>query len=385
MEGSAAAPAPVAGKLASYGQPVKADMTFKPTPGDDDLNNNGTLDVEAEAAANVEKLRLEEIEKNKTPELSDEQLEKVLQGKGIKFDGGLEGLKSKLAPAVAEPTPEEKEKAEAAFEKRLLDFYMENGGKAEDYVNLKKIAASDLKELSVTAIKAEMKKEGFDDAEIEVVLKERYYQLNPDELQIAQDETVEDFEKRKELTKKKVSYGSKKLENRSSYIKKEAESVLGKIKQAIETKDLLDKKEVAFSAKVDEHLKTIPRKMKIDMGKVDNVDVAPVEIEIPESVFTQIAETLKDPAKRKQFFFNEDNSLNLSNVAQTMAKNAALEHAVKFSLLEGQDRQVKIFEKTFAARNAKDVGLGGGSGSTKTPKKGVLAGYGKPEVIVRNS
>ena len=121
--------------------------------------------------------------------------------------------------------------------------------------------------------------------------------------------------------------------------------------------------------------------MKIELGQVDNQPIDPVELEIPETAIAQIAATLKDSAKRQQFFFNQDNSLNIANVVKAMLRDTILDSADKALYLKGADKQVEIFEKTFPGRSAKEVGLGSGTGKKPTPQKGVIVSAGKPEVV----
>ena len=328
--------------------------------------------------------------KDDLPELSEEQLKKLFAAKGIEgFDGNFDTLKQKIEkadkPADVELTEEEKKAAAKAFDERMLGHYLKHGGKVEDYVALKTIASSDLKELSVKEIRDEMKKEKFDDDEIAVVLQERYYQLNPDELTKNPEEEDSDFEKRKELLKKKAAFGSKKLENHSAPIKNKAAEILAGIKSSVEAEILLEKQEAMFSSKVDEFAKKFPRKLTFELGEVDGKKIDPVTYEVTEAAITEAVTLLKDPAKRQQYFFNSDNSLNLDNVAQVLIRNKFLESALKALYLEGGNRQVEYFEKVFPGRTAKDIGVGGKAGGTGTGQKGKIASFGQPEHVVRQN
>lgn len=318
------------------------------------------------------------------PEVTDEQLQKILENKGIKGFENFDTLKSlteKAAqPAKAEPTKEEKEKNEKAFEKRMLDYFVEKGGTPEDFVALKTIAAADLKLLSDSEIRRELKAGGFDEDQIKLIVAERYYQLNPDELEQGVDETEEDFEKRKEFKKKLNSYYTPKLENRNSYMKVQAENALKGLREAIAAEDMLKQQEIEFSSKVEEHSKTLPRKITFEMGELNGAKLEPVSYDVSDADVTEVVSLLKDTAKRNQFLFNPDNSLNLTNLMDSMLGKKVLESAVKAALLEGGNRQVAIFEKTFPG-TPHDLGVGGQKSSgTNTGRKGVLVSAGKPEI-----
>lgn len=383
MEGSAAASAAAesktAGKLVSAGSPVPGE--FKPSATSD---AGGQETQEAKAAREAKELE----EKNKLPDLTDDQLKELLKGKGIELDDtGLTGLAEKLKPAPAQKAPEdveaEKKAAEAAFEKRMLDHFIANGGTAENFVALKQIASTDLAALSEYEIKKEMKDAGFSDEEVITILKERYYQINPEELVIGEDEKPEDFEKRKAVTEKKIAYGAKLLASKGSNIQKQAVDGLNALREAIKTEDLLKEKETAFSSKVDEIVSKFPRKLTFELGKVLDQDIAPISFDVTEEDIAEVTGVLKDTAKRNQYFFNKDNDLNLDNVVSLMVRNKILESALKAGFLEGGNRQVAAFEKVFPGKTAKEIGVGGaGNGQGQ---KGKLVAAGKPEVGVRQN
>lgn len=400
MEGTASTP--VAGKVVSAGMPEPAVMptnfvkteTGEETPGDgaggagavvdgkekpDTGGAAGGAGAELTDEQKAEAARLAEGEK--PVEMTDEQLKKVLEGRGIKIEGDFESLKNKLnAPAPgAEKTPEQKAEEEKAFEKRMLDHFIANGGSLETFMNLKQVASMDLKELSAAQVKIELEKEGFTPEEINTVLKERYYQLNPEELAQGENETPEEFAARKALVEKKIAFGSKKLESKSAHIKKQAEEGLAGLRSAIETQDLLAAKEAEFVSRIDTVASKLPSKVTIELGKVNDQQQAPVEYEVKPEDVAELVSTLKDPAKRKNILFNEDNSMNLEAVANMMLRNKILEGAVKAGYIEGGNRQVEQFEKIFPGRTAKDIGVGGAPSGTTLGRKGVFKEAGKPE------
>lgn len=340
-----------------------------------------------------QKTARELAEKNKPPELTEDQRKAYLAKElGIEnFDGNVDALKEKLKPATPTADPEivakEKATADAAFEKRMVDYFLENGGTVEQFAHLKAIAGSDLKELSASEIRREMKEAKFDDDEIAVVLKERYYQINPEELVRDEDkETEEEFEKRKALTEKKIAFGSKKMESKSSHIKKAAESALSTLREVINSQDAQKVEDAKNSQRVEEFFTKSPRKLTFELGKAgDGHDITPIDVPVPEEIITEVMDTFKDPDKRNKFLYNEDNSLNIDNVGQLAIRNKVLEAALKEAYSKGGSHQVDVFEKRFPGRTAKDIGVGGANGGEQGKRKGVIVSRGAPEPVVRNS
>jgi hypothetical protein len=358
--------------------PVEKTDTTTPAAGNEAGDGGETKKPEAAAAAPA---ITEDILKG----LTDDQLKSVLKGKGIDFEN-FDELKSKLTTPAApvELTAEQKAEQEKAFEKRMLDFHLERGGTPEEFVALKQVASMDLKQLSVAKITKEMKAEGFDDEQIAQVLRERYYQLNPDEIEKAEDEPDEDFNKKKELLKKKVSYGSKKLENHALYTKKDAEETLNELREAIKAKDAAEKKEIEFSSKVDELSKKLSREITFELGEINDQKIDPVKFNVSEADITEVANVLKDKAQRNNFLFNEDKTLNYSKLMEVMLRNKYLESALKAGYIEGGNRQVEVFKKTFPG-SPHGLGVGGAAQSNKNGTPGNITKAGKPERVRPNN
>lgn len=380
------AAAPQKGVIAQAGAPERGSFPSQKQK-EETGTGAGTTDAATETVEEKNARELLESQATKTnlPEITDDQLKEIFAKKGIEgFDGNFAALKEKLEKAdkasTATPSEEEKKLAEAAFENRMLNFHIENGGTAEQFVALKQIASMDLKELSIAEIKKEMKENGFDDGEIDVVLKERYFQLNPDELKRGEDESEEEFNKRQELTKKKVTYGSKKLEARSTHTKQNAEALLNNLRDAIKAQDLEKQTEAEFSSKVDEMSKKVSRKVTFELGEVNKAKIDPVLYDVSEADVAEVVSILKDPKQRQQYFFNEDKTLNLTKVMDVMLRNKYLESLAKATYLEGGDRQVAIFRKTFPGTPTA-LGVGGAIASNNNGRAGVIKSAGQPEVV----
>jgi hypothetical protein len=308
------------------------------------------------------------------PQIDESILKDYLESQGIKYEG-LDKLKEKVnyTPAV-ELTEEEKTKAQLAREKRAVDLFVNNGGKVEDYVAIKKIAEADLKELSIANTKEELKKAGFSDDKIAQILKDRYYQFEDDEIEQEEDESDKDFKKRAK------EYFSKKLENRSAFTKSQAKSVLENLNKAIESEDSQAKQEVEISAKIDDYFKAQPRKVNFEIGEDNGQKIAPVEYEVAETDLTKVQKFLKTPVEVNKFFYNQDGSLNLPNISNLLIKNAYLESALKAAYHEGGSRQVAILKGIFPS-SASELGIGGAPKDLTAKKQ--VASFGKPQKVSR--
>lgn len=316
-------------------------------------------------------------------ELTEDQVRGFLKKQGIEFES-FEDIIAKFAPTTAPPqkTPEDIAKEEAAIEKRMVDVYLGSGGTIEQYSAMKSIAAMDGKELAKESTIKELREAGFDDKSIEEIIRERYYQIDLESLEQDEDnETEEEFQARKSMLQKKHEYGSKKFENRSSHLKQNAEQFLNTLREAVTEQDLQKQKEDEFLANVDKTLAKFPRKMTFELGEVDNQKIDPIQYEVPDTVIAKVQETLKDPAKRKQYFFNEQGELDLDKVVEVMAKNEGLTSMLKTALLEGGTRQVNILKSIFPD-NPHLVGVGG---ATTKGAPGKIASAGKPQRVPQNN
>lgn len=319
----------------------------------------------------------------KLPEVSDEQLRQLLEGKGIKFEGDFEGLKSKLTTPAApvELTAEQKAEAEKVLDQRMLNKWIKDGGTAEEYVTMKQILAADKQQLAMAARLKELTDKGFSAEQAAEILKERYYQLNPEELVKAEDEDDDTFKKKKELITKKANYGKEKFESRSSQIRKDAEDRLNAIREAITNEDAAIAAEAKFSSTVEEFSKTVPRKLTFELPEVEGKKLAPVVYDVKDSDVAAVTDMLKDPAKRKQILFNEDGKLDLSKAFGLLLKNQVYESSIVASYNEGGNRQVEEIKKVFPG-SPFDLGVGGNS--VRKAEPGKITKAGKPQVVPQN-
>lgn len=321
------------------------------------------------------------------PELTNDQIKKLFAKNGIQdFDGNFEELGKKIAPPKEkgpEPTAEETAAAKTEREKNVLKFYLDNGGTPEQLLAIKQVLAADPKEFSISEIKRELREADIPEDQIDEIMKVRYFQESLDGLEKGVDETNDEFNKRKTALEKKIAYGTKKLESKGQYTRKQAQDLLTRMDQAYDAAQALAAEEVKFSSKVDEHFQKVPREMTFELGELNKLKIDPVQFKVDEADAKEIQELLRDPVKRQQFFFNADNSLNLTNITEVLLRSKSLEKAAKVALIEGGSRQVAIFEKTFPG-TFKDLGVGGQrGGNNANGRAGVAASYGKPETVKR--
>lgn len=359
-------------KILSMGKPERLNVSFD---NENVLPNKNeevvTGDVENTIIADAE---VKDDKKNQPIEFNEDHFKAMLESQGIKYEG-LDKLKEKINfTPQSQPTEDQVKEQAKASEKKLLDLFISGGGTAEQYVAIKNLADADLAELSLSALKKELKDAKFSDEEIAGMIKESYYQIDDEELEQYDEESDKDFLKRKK------EYGAKKLANHSSYTKIQAQKALADLKQAAESEDLQAQEELSISANIDEQFKTLPRKEKIEIGEINGKPIPPVDYEISDTALAEVKDTLKDPAKRQQFLYNTDGSLNLTNLTKVLTRNIYLESAVKAAYHEGGSRQVAAFQKTFPATTPHELGVGGSS-SKPAAQKGQPASYGKPQRV----
>lgn len=294
----------------------------------------------------------------------------------------IEAIKEKIKPTKAEPTEEQKKKAATDKELRLLNLFVSKfNGTPEMYNLQKQIANADPKEFSKAEVIGEAIAAGFTEDEAKVIANERYYQIQLDGLEqdYTNDESDEDFEKRKAAIQKKIDFGSKKLEAKSSYKIQQAKEFLGTLQKEADSEDLQRQEDEQISSNVDEVLKTMPRKQTLELGKSNDIEINPIQHEVAEESIEKVKSILKDPQQRNNLFNNQDGTLNLSKLTDVLLKAEEYNRLAKYALLEGQDRQTKIFQKTFPATSPQGLGIGGVP--DKSNGNGNVQSRGKRQVV----
>lgn len=302
-------------------------------------------------------------------ELTDEQLREMFNAR---------------FPTKEEQTEEQKKAEVSALDKRMLDIFLEQGGKIEDFAKLKTFADFDLKDLSKAAIVSSLKEQGFNDDEINEVLVEQYYQINPDELEIGDEETDEEFEARKAKIAKKVAYGNKRFESKGQRVKAQAEEKFDILRSIIEERDLEAKKQLEFIAKVDNLATTLPKNITLELGKLNDKDLGSVKVDVNAADITDVQNQMKDPVTLKKLLFNEDNTINEQSIANLLLRNKLLERAAREALFIGQTRQSDVLGAVFPTRNPNALGLGAAPFSKQGAGEGEVAGFGTAQRVRAN-
>lgn len=308
--------------------------------------------------------------KNELPQLSEEQEKLVLKKLlGDDFDGDVESARNKLKKQPVEPTPEEKLVAENALEQRMLAVHINSGGTVESFAALKNIATTDkVADLSMAMIRKELKE--FDpeltESEVEEIISESHYRYKLDELEKDEDETEDEFEKRKATLKRKIDLGIKRIEANGKNIQEKAKATLANLRLSIEGSDLQlrdkEQTEKTISSKTDEYLKSIPKKVTLELGKgLDGTtDLQPIQYDVADSDIEEVRKLLKDPAQRNNLLQTEDGTVNVEAIAEILLENRNLKRAARVGYFQGSSDQVTHFKKVFPYMNAGDLGVGGG-------------------------
>lgn len=299
-------------------------------------------------------------------------------------DAELKELYDKKFPTQAAKTEEQLKADETAFETRMLNEYLSKGGTVENYAHLKNAVSMDLTEMTKVQLEAELKAAGFNDEERKIIQRERYYQIEQEELDDIYDE------EEKALKIKAKDYEGKKLLSKAERTKQQAQSVFDNLKQAIinQDRELSDEKELASN--MDAHFETLPRTLTLQLEKTpDGVDNAPIEVSVPEEIVAEVRDLLKNSDTRNNFIYKQDDSLNFEQLSEALIKSKLFDKAVADNYLKGvsigeeagKNKQVAIFEKTFPIRNANALGVNGSGSTAKVPTGnfGKVVSAGQPQ------
>lgn len=351
------------------------------TPANTDEQGN----AENKKEDNKEEVEIKDIAK--TPELTDDQLKELLKLRGIEVNGTFEEIKNKLNPTI-EATEEEKKKIEVEKELLAQSIYIKNGGTLEQFAAIKSIANADEKELSQLSLRKELKEAGLDDSEIDEAIKQRYFQIELENIEQEFEESDEDFAKRKLKMEKLAKYGSSKMEGRGKMEKEKANRTLSNLYKAIETSDLqkreMEKEENELLSKVDEISKNAPRKITLQLGKADGSDavIAPIEFEVKDEDIAEVAAELRNSETRNNILYTTDNKLNLQSLFELKLQNKLLNKQLLAVYHESASRQTEVFKSVFPHAPSQ---LGFGSQAKNTNgQKGKFVSAGEVELVRRS-
>ena len=319
----------------------------------------------------------EEIESER---LAAEEAEKLAgQGKPL-TDEEVKAEYEKRFPKTTEPSEEEKQKAAAAHEKRMLDLYVSKGGKVDDYVAMKQLKDADVVEVSKTVLHKELLAAGLDEDEAKAATKQIMLEQDLENIVQGESEADDDFAKRKAKIEKQITAGAKALANFGTPVINKAKGIFEGLEMELKAKDAEDAEEVELSKSIDAHIKALPREMTIELGEVNNKPAEPFKLKFDDATLEEVATTLKDTKQRDALFYDEKGNFNYTFMADILAKAKSFDKAVKDSLIEGQNRQVEIFKKQFPDRSAYGIGVGGAPDKTGIDKT-VAVKAGQPQRI----
>ena len=179
---------------------------------------------------------------------------------------------------------------------------------------------------------------------------------------------------------KKAAYGKTKLEGKGAAVKSDAEKILNTLRESIEEQDLQQEQATQTIAKIDEVVKNIPRKLSVELGKLDDEELGSVYIDLTDDDLAEVGSTLKDAAKLKQLLYTEEGKLDANKLSDLLVKQKMLGKLVREGMLAGRNQQIDIFKTTFPDSSRQSVGVG----SSAFKNKGIagkLTSFGKPVVV----
>lgn len=306
-----------------------------------------------------------------TPERKKELMKELFGDDEIDIDAIRESLKK---------TPEEKQKdqsAESARELSVIKFFVDNEGTMDQWEAVKKLAKTDLLELSKSQATEDIIKQGFSKTEAEEILASAFYQIDLNEIeQDFGNESDEEFAERVEKLKKMKELGSKMLESYSADKQKQANNIIKQLEAAVDAAELQAKEDAQISSNVDDVLKNFSRSTTIQLGKVNDLEINPVDHVYSEKSFKAVADLLKDPIQRNNLFKKGDGTLDVPKLTELLLINLEYKRLVKTGLLEGQSRTTSIYDNTFPFSSPQRLGVGGG---TSRLDKNSIVSVGKPQ------
>lgn len=366
-------------KIVSIGKPERGDFPMMKTLGTEDETK---IDKGAQGAAakaddknttltDAEKLAAEEKAKATSkqtypPKIDDAAVKEYLKGLGIDYTGA-EDLKKKLAPkeSPAELTEEEKLAKAKAKEERLFDLHKKRGGTIEQWAELKKLSETDVAILGREKLRLDLKTAGFSPERSDAVIKKMHIELSDEEIADMSDEEQAEI-------KKERDFAAKKLANRGLFIQKNAKGYFDSLAEEATDIDADTARKQQYASNVEAAFTSYQRKQEIDLGKVDDVQIPPVEFEIPETVLTE-AKTFLTSLESQ--ILNKDGTWNLEALLPHVVNSFSKIHASKTAYLEGETRGAT---KALANFSSKPPNLGGNNGAGPG-ENGKIVKAGKPE------
>lgn len=300
----------------------------------------------------------DEKEKQGNPvKVTDEDILSFLKQKGIELDS-TDDVIDRLKP---KPSKEEADAVERQKEVERIKLFVDGGGSVEEYNALREAASSKLSDLSLKIEKETLLNNGFSESEVESILSDEYFMSDLDDAYFEDNGYTNE---EKEFFLKKQKYFRTKLGKSAEYIQKMAKEELDRLDQERNRINAEKVQRKNYSSKVDEYLKNFNRVEKLDIGKVNDKDVQPVEYQVSDSDLRTVGDILKNPDKVKQLFFNTDGTPKMEVVAGYLLAKQTESSKIKTAFFEGGSRQAEVIKNTFGA-TPYDIGVGNSQRNTQ--------------------
>lgn len=280
--------------------------------------------------------------------ITDEQVKEFLKSKGV----DIEDVNSAIEKLKPKPTKTEVELAQKEKDTQRLQLFLKNGGTAEDFVAIKKMAEGG-SEQSLSSLKEDLKADGFNDEEIQQIIDESYYQgLSTDSDEDSDEDEIA-------FNKKLKEYGKKRLDSYSSTQVDKAKYILDALDAAIESERSDKALEEKTLSMVDDYFKNFNRNLTFEIGDIDGETVSPVDYKVSDADISEVKSMLTDREKREKLLFNSDGELNVGFLADLLLQQKTRKSAIKTAFFEGNHRSVEKYHSVFP-NNPYMVGVGGG-------------------------
>ncbi len=367
----------VPGKIVSSGIPVKMDVhvPVATVPVNNEGGDNDTPPATPPAATNGTPPATPPANtttNNDTPpvvDLTDDQLKAYFDRIGVPYES-IDKLKEKLTtPSTnAAPTEEEKEKTRIAKEQRIINEHLSRKGTVEQFTTFKNIITAEKKTLGLQKEVEDLVAAGFSQEDATEMANTRYFQLTDEQIEAIEDKDL----KAKALKEREV--GFKKLENKGDYLQKTAQSYLNILEKTLADQDAEKSKMEQHTSTVEDAIKKYQRKETIDLGKIDDQDISPIEFEYSDTALASAKELLIDAKKFDDNLFTNDGGVKVEFILPYLIKAFSFPEVAKKSYLIAQDRAVEHIKAKFSATPPPLNGSSGKKNGTGTPGKLVSAG-----------
>src|SRR5690606_13128646 len=112
------------------------------------------------------------------------------------------------------------------------------------------------------------------------------------------------------------------------------------------------------------YLNSFPRVKKLEIGKVNDKDVEPIDYQVSDDDLRAVGSVLKNPNKLKQLFFNADGTPKVEEITGYLLAKQTESSKIKTAFFEGGSRQAEVIKNTFGA-TPYDIGVGNSQRNTQ--------------------